>query len=90
MPLAGGTKCCPNVDDSTKIIMQHVVGMACPPIMNNGDGTATPSTGSYSSSLSSAGPNTLVAGAAEEEQTSTATELYYDDWYYNDASYDDK
>ena len=67
--------------------MYHVVCIACPPITNNGDGIATPSTGSFSSSLSSAGPNTLVAGAAEEEHTSTATELYNDDWYYNDASF---
>ena len=35
MPLAGGTKCCPHVDHSTKIIMQNVA-LACPPITNDG------------------------------------------------------
>ena len=55
MPLAGGTKCCPHVDDSTKIIMQNV-GMECPAITNDGGGpSATPSVSP--SSLPSAGPS---------------------------------
>ena len=56
MPLAGGTKCCPHVDDITKIIMQNV-GMECPAITNVGGGpSATPSVSP--SSLPSPGPST--------------------------------